>query len=445
MGEDEFKGLEEEIDSAVDRLFVEKERETEEGMIMKVTRSEPSHEAEGKIVFESPIRPSSKPIPFFRPEETIETQPHEAEGKIDFESFIRPSSKPIPFFRPEETIETQPHEAEQKIDRESFIRPSSKPLPIFRSGEKMETQLLSLEWEITKDNLQNTKEEVLALRRNMGEKPQITTILNWMEKILNRMIESEENISPSWIKFLMDSKETIKLLMRKETLNEIMIYKQLAYAGIEARFFRLEGLKDTQTQQPSLSLSQETERAETTMPGGKQIQEILDKMSLFLNKMEEFSKGIDLHLSSLRQESRKPLEQDLQEPKPLLINITVFKIDDKLFGVESDKIFRLFKVPSSFHSKYIDQQKIRLKGLEVRMIDLKKIFSIQGGDQTGEVRILAVKDNGEYKGLMVDEVLKRLSTHSDVSKEYGEYCVGMIHWTYQQHLVEIPILDLKKF
>ena len=118
-------------------------------------------------------------------------------------------------------IEKQPREVEQKIDLESLIRPSSKPLPFFKPGEKMETQLLSLEWEITEDNLQNTKEEVLALRRNMVEKPQITTILNWMEKILNRMIENEESISPPWITFLMDSKETIKLLMRKETDNEI--------------------------------------------------------------------------------------------------------------------------------------------------------------------------------------------------------------------------------
>jgi hypothetical protein len=266
-----------------------------------------------------------------------------------------------------------------------------------------------------------------------------------MEKILNRMIENEESISPPWINFLMDSKETIKLLMRKETDNEIGIYKQLAYRGIEARFFRIEGLKDTPTQQPSLSLSKETERAETPMPGGKQIQEMFDKMSLFLDKMETFSKGIDIHLSSLRQETRKPLDQDLLETKPLLVNITVFKVDERLFGVESDKIFRLFKVPSSFNSKYIDQQKIRLKGLEVRMVDLKKIFSIQGGDQKGGVRILTVRDHGEYKGLMVDEVLKRLSTHSDVSKEYSEYCAGTIHWTYQQHMVEIPVLDLKKF
>ena len=447
IGEDEFKGLEAEIDSAVDRLFVEKQREREEDMIKKFTRSEPSRETELKIQIESPTQPFSKPLSFFKPAEEGEIPPQAVEQKIDLEDLIRPSSKPHPFFKSEVEKEVQPQEVEQEINLESPLPTASKPFPFFKPGEKMETQLLSLEWEITKDNLQNTKEEVLALRRNMAGKPQITTILNSMEKILNRMIENEESISPSWINILMDSKETIKLLMRKETDNEITTYKQLAYAGIEARFSSLERLKDTQTQQPSLSMSisEETERIGTLMPEGKQVQEMLGKMNLFLNKMEEFSKGIDHHLSSFKQETRKPLEQDLQEIKPLFINITICKVDEKLFGVESGKIFKLFKVPSSFHSKYIDQQKILLKGLEVRMIDLKKIFSIQGGGQQGEVKILAVKDNGEYKGLMVDEVLKRISTHSKDSKEYGEYCAGAIHWTYHQHPVEIPILDIKKF
>jgi len=379
MGEDEFKGLEAEIDSAVDQLFVEKEKEREESSMMKSARSEPSNETE------------------------------------------------------------------RKTDVESSIPFPSKPLPFFRSGEKMETQLLSLEWEITKENLHNTKEEVLALQRIMREKPEITAILNLMEKVLNRMIENEDSISPPWIKFLLDSKETIKLLMKKEANNEIDIYKQLAYAGIEARFFRLEGLKDTEAKQSALSLNKETDRTDVLMPGGKQIQEMLNKMSLFLEKMDEILKRIDTHLSAPGKETRKPSEQDHPETKPLLVNITVFKVDDKLFGVESDKVFRLFKVPSSFHGKDMDQQKIRLKDLEVRMIDLKRIFSIQGGDQKGEVKILTVKDDGEYKGLMVDEVLRRLSTQAEFSREYGEYFVGKVHWTYQQHPVEIPILNLKKF
>ena len=74
-----------------------------------------------------------------------------------------------------------------------------------------------------------------------------------MEKVLIHMIKNEENIQPPWIKFLLDSKETIKLLMRKETEGEINIYKQLAYLGIEARFSCLEGMKEAKIIQPSFS------------------------------------------------------------------------------------------------------------------------------------------------------------------------------------------------
>ena len=55
------------------------------------------------------------------------------------------------------------------------------------------------------------------------------------------------------------------------------------------------------------------------------------------------------------------------------------------------------------------QQKIRLKDFEMKVVDLKKIFCIQGGDPKGETNILTVKEDGEYKGLIVDQVLKKLS------------------------------------
>ena len=40
------------------------------------------------------------------------------------------------------------------------------------------------------------------------------------------------------------------------------------------------------------------------------------------------------------------------EKRALPINVTVFKVDEKFFGVESDKVFKLFKVPNTFHDKY---------------------------------------------------------------------------------------------
>ena len=45
---------------------------------------------------------------------------------------------------------------------------------------------------------------------------------------------------------------------------------------------------------------------------------------------------------------------------------------------------------------------------------------------------------------MVDQLLKKLSAEADISEDYGEYFLGMVHWIYQEKPVEIPILNLKK-
>ena len=125
------------------------------------------------------------------------------------------------------------------------------------------------------------------------------------------------------------------------------------------------------------------------------------------------------------------------------MEITVFKIDEKLFGIESNKVFKLFKAPSSFQEKYSSQQKIRLKDFEMKVVDLKKLFSIEHKDPKGEIQILIAKEDGEYIGLMVDQILKKLSAQAEVSGEYAEYLLGMVHWTYQEQPVDIPILNLK--
>ena len=104
----------------------------------------------------------------------------------------------------------------------------------------------------------------------------------------------------------------------------------------------------------------------------------------------------------------------------------------------------MFKVPTTFLEKFPSQQKIRLRDLEVKIVDLKKIFSISGGESPGETRILTVKDNGEYKGLLVGQVLSKSSALLEKREGVGEYFLGLIHSTYQEQPVEIPILDLKR-
>ena len=390
LGENDIKGLEEEIDSAVDRLFVEKAGGSPE------TLSKPT----------PPPAPTPPPV---------KEQPFQIEKDFDFET-------PLP---------TPPPPA------------ASPPSPGLKSIEKMEGQLLSLEWEISKENLRKTREEVLALRQSTKEKPDVTSVLGLMEKVLDYMARNEDKIKPPLVKFLMDSKDTLKLLMRKESDGELNIYKQLAYVGIQARYSCLEELKETRPERPTLGPREETERAGVITKMESQIGEISQKMNVIMERMDQLTKRMDLFLSKKGEVPSQPQEL-VRVIRQVPMNATVFKVEERLFGVESDKIYKLFKVPSDHQDKYSDQQKIRLKDFEVRVIDLRKILSIPKGDRKGEIRILALNDNGEYKGLMIDQVLEKLSTQMDIGGNYGEYVTGIIHWTYQERSVEIPVLNLKK-
>jgi len=384
FGENDIKGLEEEIDSAVDRLFVEKTG--------------------------GPAETISKP-----PQPPVKEQPFRVEKDFDFESTSEPPPPPPP--------------------------PAA---PVLKPIEKMEGQLLSLEWEINKENLGKTKEEVLALRQTLKEKPEVGSVLNLMDKVLDYMVKNEDKIRPPLVKFLMDSKETLKLLMRKEADSELNIYKQLAYMGIQARYSCLGELKEAKPERPAPALRDETERAGTLIKMENQIGEVSKKMNLFSEKMGELYQKMDLLMLNVDRGSTQPPELSTAI-RSVPINITVFKVEERLLGVESDKIYKLFKVPMDHQDRYADQQKIRLRDFEVRLIDLRKVFSIPKGGRKAEVKILAVNEDGEYKGLMVNEVLERLFTRMETGGNYGEYFTGITHWTYQERPIDISILDLKKF
>jgi len=436
MGEEELKGLEEEIEDAVNRLFVEKKRGGTESILMESPSTEPTSKTPVmEPTIKSPvIEPALKPLIM---EPSMEP------------SIVEPSPKPLilePLLEPlsEPSLSESSDEMDKELELESAPSPPPPvPSPFLKSIEKMEAQLLSLEWEISEEKLKETREEVLALRDLMKQKADILSTLNRMDKVLIYMMNNKENILPSWIKFLLDSKETIKLLMRKEAKGEIHIYKQLAYQGIEARFSCLEGVKETPVISSPMILDEERANEEIFLQAEKKIKDTIDKMNYFSGKMDEFLGKIEPYLSKMVQrisEFSAPLDD-----KSFHIDFTIFKVNEKLLGVESKKVYKLFKVPNTFQEKYSNHTKVRLRDVEVKMINLKELLSIHGGGPKEEIRILTVKDNGEYKGFMIDQVLKKLSTVSDREGEVGEYFSGVIHFTYQEQPVEIPVLDLKKF
>jgi hypothetical protein len=454
--EEDFKGLDDEIDDAVDRLFIDNKNRRGTGKSFSV--ESPALRTPLKSLVEEPSikSPASEP--------TMEPLPLEPSMESPISETLRKPSISEPSMKPSFLEPSYEFELEKNLDleasprpRETSPHPPSAPIQFSKSIENMEAQLLSLEWEITEDKLKKTREEILALGELFKQKPDLASILSGMEKVLSHMIENEEDIRPSWIKILLDSKDTIKLLTRRETEGEINIYKQLAFLGIESRFSSLEGLKESKVIQSSPGKAEGIEKAELSIPGEKKIEDMSNKMNVFMASVEELFRTMKQQISRLEEATRKPSAPPTEvrpkalsaappsEARPKPLNVTIFRVDKKLLGVESETVFKLFKAPNTFQKRYSNQEKIRLRDFEMKMVNLKKILAIPGEEPKGEVKILAVKDNGGYKGFLVDEIVKKVLAPSEKVEKIGEYFSGVIRSTYQEQSVEIPILDLKKF
>ena len=455
--EEDFKGLDEEIDDAVDRLFIDNKNKRSAGK--SFSAAPPVPKTPLKPIIDEPsikspaLEPSLESLPL---EPSVEspipepfTKPSPAEPSMK-PSFLEPSY--------EFELEKSVFELEKNVVLEPTpTPPPPAPVQFLKSIESMEAQLLSLEWEISEEKLKKTKEEILALRELLKQKPELALILSGMEKVLNHMLKNEEDIRPSWIKILLDSKETIKLLTRIETEGEINVYKQLAYLGIESRFSSLDGLTESKVVPPSPGKAEGIERIALSPPGEKKMEDMSNKMNLFMANADELFRTMKQQISNLEEATRRTQAPPVEiRPKPLNVappvevrlqplNVTIIRVDKKLFGLESEAVFKLFRAPNSFQKRYSNQEKIRLRDFEIKLINLKKILAIPGGEAKGEINILAVKDKGEYKGFLVDQVIKKVSAPSEKEGEVGEYFSWVIHSTYQGHSVEIPILDLRKF
>lgn len=402
INEEELKILEEEIDQAVDRLFVEKKRSSTDAFSTEPISFEPLVEPP------PPAKPSPPKPP---PQPPLMETSYEMEKSLELEKILAP---PPPLSSPSKWL------------------------------DQMESRLLSLEWEITEENILATKEEVIALKGNLKENPSALSILNLMEKTLEFMKQSKGNIHPSSIQFLLDSKETLRLLLEEEKDREIRIYKQLAYKGMEARFACLEPMRQVVKEAPTLLPEAGEPRLDQFELLEKKIEKISDQIISISKTMEESLQKIQGNLFEIEQRIKNHLVTPPKQ-KTLMAQLVIFKVDGRLFGIESEKVVKVFRIPFSLCEKYANCERLQLKDLEVKMVNLKKVFSLEGKPRSeGEVRILTVKDNGGLKGLMIDEIIKRLTTQLKIQKNEEPYVYGMIEWFYQDQHVEIPILDLTK-
>jgi chemotaxis signal transduction protein len=408
--EEELKDLEDEIDKAVETLFVPKPGEIPGGVSVKAPD------------LESPAIPKGpSPTP---PKRSVEVpDPSIVDLEKEMEMHFGPVSEALPEFPElrepelrepeleapnlEEPKRKEPRLTKPEVSQKEPILTSPAPVETSPSLERLESQLLALEWEITPEHLEKARREVHALRGAFRGKEDVSFILGLMDKVVGRMISHGDSIGPSFIKFLMDAKDTIKLLTRMDADEMSAMLGRLSCEGIKARFSCLEG--------PS------------GLRGGEELS------STILRKIDEYFHSLG---QGVWDSTARP-----SVPSPQM-NVTVFQVEDRFFGVPSETVCRLFKLPSVYSTRFSNNQRIRLREMDITIVDLKGLFSLRGTPGPKETRMLVVGHQGGYKGLMIGKVLDTVSARAEAPKEHGGYSAGMIRWTFLERPVEVLLLDL---
>jgi hypothetical protein len=430
--EEDLKELEEEIDSAVDRLFVPKNPELVESLSTKAPSFEPT--------FETEVKPAPTVQPPFELTET---------SILELSSEMEKSFDAVPTSEMEEpSLPAEDWTAAPSTPAPSHHSVVPEPMEARSSLERLEGQLLTLEWEINRENLEKTRQEVRLLKQRGEGGPQGTSILILMEKVLGRMMSHGDTISPALIKFLMDSKETLKLLLEKDGDGEIESLKRLAREGIEARFTCLELASESPGVASPLSSADEIFQEEAP---GRALDEIMGRMNAYFTKMEAGLKKVDEHLALLGDRVRQvPPSPEVRKggsgaDAALGLSLTLVRVDEKLFGIPRDKVVKLFKIPPSLSRQVMSQPSIRLKEMKVKIADLRKLFSLPGSWQGKDLKLLVVQHGGNYKGLVIEQVFPRIFSTSGVERKPGAYSLGTLRWTVQGRPALVSVLDLNQF
>jgi hypothetical protein len=118
------------------------------------------------------------------------------------------------------------------------------------------------------------------------------------------------------------------------------------------------------------------------------------------------------------------------------------RIGQKLFGVATENVFKLYKVPDGVAGNYADEEKIRIKDLEVRIVDPGRLLLVDRDREAGGAKLLALRDGREYKGLWIDAVVKTLSAAME-SESSGDCFSGIVRWMHEGNPVTVPVLNVK--
>jgi len=403
-----MKGLEKEIDHAIDSLFVEKgvgeEKAPSGAMGMASTEPVESPEVELELPVERPKseKPTPRPLSGSRESEGGERDPEVLEKDIDdaidslfVEKGVGEEKAPsgamgMASTEPVESAEVKPEPRVQDPRRE-------KPSPVqesvsqrtdspTRNLENLETHLLSLEWEISRDVIGRVISELGFVKEAYRNNRAIFQVVEIMDRVAHSLIDDEGNITPESLRFLLEAKNGIKLL--RDELKDKEDYKNMILSGILARYQLMQSQGETPDRGDHDSAR---ERDFATL--ARDLKKLSRQLQVEIRQLGAITKQL---------QARRELSAASEMVETILVESS-----GRVFAIEKDLVLRSVKIPFRMVRTIWKDGEIRIRGTRLPLINVFRLFRLKGRVEPNEKTVVMIKKGGRTLAVLVDRLLQK--------------------------------------
>jgi len=413
MKKDETDHLDEEIESAVDSLFVELGIDGGKGLGGRQRefpqQGEPIPDISPELMEESLAKDEFGERPLEPPpaEEEIASAPEAEIVKEDITA--APEVEPVR----EKTPSPPETAAPEKL-------PGEEKLP--KGLETLEVEVLSLEWEFSPETLKRIIAALGGLKAAYRDDESLLKVVDMMGKVSLYLLNDEKSITPDALRFLQDGKEVIKYLTTEK--GEQTVFKNLVVEGINSHF-QLLGLagqprRDKAQDQVLQKLCSDLEKHRMRLHEGE------DRLGRALNRVrgikEEliFDDGIQglsdelekIHgylrncLGRLGEISEQFQREILGQRLYAVEKVLLVEAQHRLFGIPAHVVMKSYTLSDGYARSIAAQDSITIRGRKIPLIKLSGVFNL-GATGVGRPRgIVMAGQRDQIIAVLVDKVLR---------------------------------------
>jgi hypothetical protein len=428
MNKDGIEDLDEEIESAVDSLFVEKG--ADEGI--------------GPAGRTGGIPAQAEPIPDISPEameeslekDTLQGIVPDAEP-VEEEMAIPLEPEPV---EEEMAIPLEPEPATEEIatapTRTEPIEKASEGERLPKDVETLEVELLSLEWEFNSDILKKIIAALGSLKAAYRDNDSFLKVINLMGKVSLYLLNDEKSITPEALRFLQDGKEVIKFLTMEK--GEQTIFKNLVVEGINSHFQhlgldsgeridkarldsgeRIDKARDeihqklcSDLERDRMRLYEGENRLRMVLHQFKGMKEELifdDEMVGLSDELEKIQGHLRTCFKGLGDISEQFQREAFGKRLYGVERVLLVEMQNRMFGIPSDSVIKSYNLVDDHTKNIALQDSITLKGKRIPLVKLYKVFNLAMTEVKRSQGIILVGEGDQIIAVLVDRVLRNKS------------------------------------